>query len=269
MTHRAIGVDGCRGGWVVVRLEQGALARVAVIDTLTELLDEDGGWPEVPVAVDIPIGLLNADREADTAARRALKGRAASVFSAPPRVVVDGYLDGTITEHAAASAAAVAATGKGLSMQSWRIVPKIAEADRLFAAGHPLLEVHPELAFATAAGEVLPRKASWPGIATRRALLAALGIDLPDRFPGDERTAPDDVVDAAMCAWVADGAARGESLRTYPEHPSQRDRGRPIAIHARRPLRPEVGRPTPGTAPRWQGGGRSGGHGPGTPEPAD
>jgi predicted RNase H-like nuclease len=233
LTRRAIGVDGCRGGWVVVLLEQGAVARVTVVDTLDELLTERDGWPDVPVAVDIPIGLLDVDREADAAARRALRGRAASVFAAPPRVVVDGYLDGSITEHAAASAAAAAVTGKGLSMQSWRIVPKIAEVDRLVVRGHRLFEVHPELAFTTAAGAVLPRKTSWPGIATRRALLAELGLDLPDRFPGDERTAPDDVVDAAICAWVADGIAAGAALRTVPERTAQADHGRPVVIHAR------------------------------------
>jgi predicted RNase H-like nuclease len=214
-------------------LEQGAVARVVVVDALGELLGAGDGWSQAPIAVDIPVGLLNADRDADTAARRALKGRAASIFSAPPRVVVDGYLDGSITAHADASAAAVAATGKGLSMQSWRIVPKIAEADEACAAGTRLLEVHPELAFATAAGEVLPRKASWPGIATRRTLLTELGLDLPDRFDGDERTTPDDVVDAAICAWVADGAAMGTGLRTVPEHTAQTDRGHPVVIHAR------------------------------------
>jgi predicted RNase H-like nuclease len=239
--HRAIGVDGCRDGWVAVTLERGGLAAVMVVDTLAEVIvsaaheaDAAGARArQTPVAVDIPIGLLDADRDADAAARRALPGRAASIFAAPPRVVVDGYLDGSITDHAEATAAALLVTGKGLSMQSWRLVPKIAEADRLARAGHRLLEVHPELAFTAAAGEVLPRKASWPGIATRRSLLAELGIELPDRFPGDTRTTPDDVVDAAICAWVADGAARGEALRTYPERPTQHDHGRPIVIHAR------------------------------------
>jgi len=237
VTGRAIGVDGCRDGWVVVTLDDGALTSIAVVETLAavvaaQAVTRDGG-PAAPIAVDIPIGLVDRDREADGAARRALPGRASSVFSAPPRAVVEGYLDGSITDHAQASATAVAVTGKGLSMQSWRIVPKIAEADRLVAVGHRLFEVHPELAFTTAVGDVLPRKASWPGITTRRTLLAELGIDLPDRFPGDERAAPDDVVDAAICAWVAAGAAAGESLRTVPEHTEQTDRGHPVVIRAR------------------------------------
>lgn len=229
MTRQAVGVDGCRGGWVAVTLEDGVLATVRVVDHLGEAVADASG----PVAVDIPIGLVDGRRDADAAARRALPGRAASVFSAPARAVVDGYLDGTLTTHAEASARSRERSGSGLMMQTWRIVPKIAEADELVAVGHELLEVHPELAFAIAAGGVLPRKTSWPGLSLRRGLLAAIGIELPDRFDGDERTAPDDVVDAAICAFVADGAVAGEPLRTFPAHTDQRDHGRPIVIHAR------------------------------------
>ncbi|MCC5948441.1 MAG: DUF429 domain-containing protein [Nitriliruptoraceae bacterium] len=229
MSRRAIGVDGCRGGWVVVVLDDGAVQEVRVADHLGEVV---AGAPG-PVAVDIPIGLVDGPRQADVATRRALPGRAASVFSAPPRSVVDAYHDGRVTTHAQASALARARAGSGLSMQTWRIVPKIAEVDLLAALGHDLMEVHPELAFATAAGGVLPRKTSWPGLSLRRQLLVSLGIVLPDRFDGDERTAPDDVVDAAVCAFVADGAAAGEGLRLLPDTTDQHDHGRPIVIHAR------------------------------------
>jgi hypothetical protein len=64
-------------------------------------------------------------------------------------------------------------------------------------------------------------------------VLADLGVVLPNRFAGDELAAPDDVVDAAICAWVADGAAAGELLVAVPAEAAQRDRGRPITIHAR------------------------------------
>lgn len=150
-----------------------------------------------------------------------------------------------MTTHAAATTMAVAVTGKGLSQQAWRLVPKIAEVDGLVAgplvaagdgsARLRVLEVHPELAFTVATGAPLPRKRSWAGISSRRAILEHLGVVLPDRFAGDTLAAPDDVVDAAVCAWVADGAAAGEALLAVPEAATQHDRGRPIAIHARRP----------------------------------
>jgi predicted RNase H-like nuclease len=235
--RRAIGVDGCPSGWVVVMLEDGAVADVTVVDGLgehltgvAEDLGELGG-----VAVDIPIGLIDADRDADRAARRLLPGRASSVFSTPPRSVVDAWAAGQLATHAEASALARAVSGKGLSQQAWRLVPKIAEVDGLAARGHPLLEVHPEVAFAIVVGAALPRKRSWAGITMRRAVLERLGIVLPDRFPGDESAAPDDVVDAAICAWVADGSALGERLVPVPEHTTQRAHDRPIVISARRP----------------------------------
>jgi predicted RNase H-like nuclease len=230
VTRRVLGADGCPAGWVAVVLEDGAVAGVEVVEDLHEvLLDE----PDA-AGIDIPIGLLDGPREADAAARALLPGRASSVFSAPARSVVDGFAAGRITTHAEASAASVAATGQGLSQQAWRLVPKVLAIDELVANGHVLLEVHPEVAFAiVAGGEPLPRKRSWAGITTRRAILERLGIALPDRFPGDELAAPNDVVDAAICAWVADAAAAGEPVLSIPDHTEQRDHGHPIVITAR------------------------------------
>ncbi len=229
MTRRVIGADGCAVGWVVVLLVDGAVADVEVVDALTEALA-----PPVDAAgIDMPIGLVDGRRDADVAARRLLPGRTGSVFSAPPRCVVDGYRDGSICDHAAATELATAVTGVGLSLQAWRLVPKIAAVDDLLAAGHELLEVHPEVAFAAVVGDVPPPKRSWGGITTRRSILARHGVHLPDRFPGDEHVAPDDVVDAAVCAWVADAAAAGLPLLQVPDATDQIDRGRRIVITAR------------------------------------
>lgn len=231
VARRAIGADGAAAGWVVVTLVDGEVADVEVVAALSEAL----AAPVDAAGVDMPIGLIDAPREADQAARALLPGRASSVFATPPRSVVDGFRDGSLTDHATASRAAEAATGAGMSMQAWRLVPRIVEVDDLVADGHQLLEVHPEVAFAVLVGEALPRKRSWAGITTRRAVLARHGVELPDRFPGDERAAPDDVVDAAVCAWVADAAAAGLPLLSVPEATEQVDRGRPIVITARRP----------------------------------
>ena len=96
-----------------------------------------------------------------------------------------------------------------------------------------LTEVHPELAFATIVGAPLPRKRSWPGLMQRRETLQALGVELPTRFDGDTDAAPDDVVDAAVCAWVADGLTSGAVTRRVPERTDQRAHGRPIVITVR------------------------------------
>lgn len=236
MTRVARGLDGCPDGWVVVTLADGAVSDVEVVTSLAELPD-DG----TPVGIDIPVGLLDvAARDADVAARSLLPGRGSSVFNAPPRCVIDAWAAGEVTDHADASARARAVTGRGISQQAWRLVPKIAEVDREVGDGRAVLEVHPELAFTLVVGEPLPRKRSWAGVTTRRAVLGALGVDLPDRFPGDATCAPDDVLDAAICAWVADGAALGLPPVRLPDPPTQTDGGRPVVIQARAtpPVRP-------------------------------
>lgn len=234
MTREACGLDGCPDGWVVVTLRDGALHDVEVVDRLDEVLD--GDQRPAAIGVDMPIGLIDApSRAADRAARRLLPGRASSVFNAPPRVVVDAWAAGKVPDHATASQLARDHSGRGISQQAWRLVPKIAEVDAAVARGAPLLEVHPELATAILVGEPLPRKRSWAGMTTRRGLLARLGIELPERFVGDTRCAPDDVLDAAIVAWVADGAAAGEVLLTVPDATDEVDHDRPIVIHARRP----------------------------------
>ena len=233
MNTRAVaGLDGCRGGWVCVRLVDGVVEEVEVLEAAHEALIDGAS----AVAVDIPIGLVDtANRDADVAARRLLRGHASTVFSAPPRAVVDAFVSGEVDSHGAASALAVHTTGKGMSQQTWSLVPRIAELDLLAAAGAPVHEAHPEVAFAFVAGDALPRKASWAGIQTRLAVLRRLGLDLPDRFAGDDRVAPDDVLDAAVVAWVADAVATGRDLVLVPDATEQRDHGRPIVIHARIP----------------------------------
>lgn len=244
MSRRVLGVDGCPTGWVCVTLDDGEVTGVEVVPLLAEALD-DG--PFAAVAVDMPIGFVDGPREADAAARSLLPGRASSVFSAPPRSVVDGARDGILTTHAEASAASVACCGAGISMQAWRLVPRIIEVDALVGEHPELHEVHPEVAFALLVGDVLPRKRSWAGVTTRRAVLARHGVLLPDRFPGDTDAGPDDVLDAAVCAFVADALAGAGEVVTLPDATDQRDHGRPITIWARVPP-PVV--PGPRTAPR-------------------
>jgi len=228
--RRVLGLDGCPTGWVAVALQDGLIHDVRVVDRIEDAL---ALHHPLAVGVDMPVGLVDGPRETDTAARALLPGRASSVFSTAVRSVVDGWDAGTLTSHAAASALSVKVMGAGLSQQSWRLVPKMAEVERLSASGIRLTEVHPELAFATISGAPLPRKRSWPGVRLRMALLTELGLDLPARFDGDTAAAPDDVVDAAICAWVADGVAGAGPVRSVPERTEQRAHGRPIVITVR------------------------------------
>ena len=225
-----VGLDGCPSGWVMVTLVDGTVDDVRVIASLHVDVDLAA---VARVGIDMPVGLVDGPRDTDAAARALLPGRAASVFSTAARGVVQGWTAGTITTHAEATAKNVLLTGSGLSQQAWRLVPKMAEVDAVAASGIDLTEVHPELAFATIDGAPLPRKRSWPGLMLRREILGGLGILLPTRFAGDTQAAPDDVVDAAICAWVADGLAGAGRVRTVPQRTTQVAHGRPIVITVR------------------------------------
>jgi predicted RNase H-like nuclease len=227
-----LGLDGCPSGWVSVALIDGRVADVRVV---AHVADAFTLHRPVAVAIDMPVGLVDGPRDTDAAARALLPGRASSVFSTAPRAVVEGWVSGEVTTHAEATALSVTVMGAGLSQQAWRLVPKMAEVEDLARHGLPLTEVHPELAFAVVTGAPLPRKRSWPGLMLRREVLSGLGVELPTRFEGDTAAAPDDVVDAAMCAWVADGMASGAEIRRVPAHTSQRAHGRPIVISVREP----------------------------------
>ena len=82
---RVAGVDGTKGGWVAVVLDDGRFAG----DRLLRPVETT--WEELAdvqvVAIDVPIGY--GPRQADTAARALLTGAASTVFSTPTREALD------------------------------------------------------------------------------------------------------------------------------------------------------------------------------------
>lgn len=232
--RRALGLDGTTEGWMAVVLCDGRVDDAFAVASSAEAVARA---EPTTAAVDIPIGLVDAAvRDADAAARRLLPGAASTVFNTPPRSVVAAWRAGTVTDHAQATALAREVTGAGISQQAWRLVPKIAEVGELARGwGDALRECHPELAFRVlAGGRRLPRKRSWNGQAARRALLRAVGVEVPEPITdGGDRVAADDVLDAAVCAWVAAGLASGAPMQPHPAEPTEVDQGRPIAVWTR------------------------------------
>ena len=100
------------------------------------------------VGIDMPLGLLESGwREADRLARGLLGPRRSSVFAIPPRAVW------AQASYQAANQRCRELTGQGLAIQAWGLRAKLLEADRYrLTCGHPLYEVHPELAFGAMAG---------------------------------------------------------------------------------------------------------------------
>lgn len=213
-----VGVDACRVGWVAAFRDtsSGAL-RVRVEPTFAAIL----AAPEHPdvVAVDIPVGLPEAaepgGRACDRAARALLgRARAASVFSAPVRAVL------SVSSYAAANATqrATSTHHLGLSLQTWNIVPRIAEVDaHIRRVGQDrAFEVHPELCFMELGGgaALAAPKRSRDGQRARLALLSSAGLDARGFLAARPRGAgADDVLDALVALWTAERFLRGRARR--------------------------------------------------------
>ena len=220
-----IGVDGCARGWVFVRLEDGAFASAARHAHFA------GGVAAARdaavIGVDMPIGYPSSPdqpRAADVAARGVLGRRASAVFSVPPRAVL------TTPDWRTANERSRALTGRGLTRQSFAIAGKILEVEPVAAQDERVREVHPEVSFHALAGRPLAAsKRQWNGQMERRALLAGVGIRIPDALGEVGTVAADDILDAAVAAWSAGRIAAGEAV-SLPSPPELDDDGRPIAI---------------------------------------
>jgi predicted RNase H-like nuclease len=132
------------------------------------------------------------------------------------------------TSYQAANVRCRELTGQGFSAQAWGLRAKLLEANEYRdGCGHPLYEVHPELAFGAMAGAPLAAsKHTGPGRDARRRLLAEAGLELPAGIPA---AILGDVLDAAAVAWSARRIAAGQAV-IVPAQPQLDDRGHPITI---------------------------------------
>jgi predicted RNase H-like nuclease len=206
---RVVGVDGTKGGWVAIALEEGRFAEDFLLRPIETDFDELGH--ATIIAIDIPIGF--GPRECDGAARAFLRGAASTVFSTPAREVL----------------ARPFGPGLGVSAQAHALGPRILHVTRLAESDARVYEVHPEVSFrAMNAGRPLAHRKKWAGGAVERGeLLRASGIELVGLGPA--ASAPlDDVLDAAAAAWSANRIATGIA-RSLPSPPEEVD-GRPVAI---------------------------------------
>jgi predicted RNase H-like nuclease len=210
---RVGGLDGCRGGWVLVSgcVDQGAPTTVEVIGGFAEVLARLQTGSFAAVAVDIPIGLpATGPRPCDVEARRRLGLRRSSVFPAPLRAL----LRAVTWDEALAMSRRL--TGLGISKQAYGILAKVREVDRFITAAlqDRLVEAHPELSLAALTGAPMAHPKRTPGGHTER--LAALAGPFPDIGERTARrlqgTAPDDVLDAYALLWTARRWLRGEAI---------------------------------------------------------
>ncbi len=215
------GLDGCRAGWVLATVQATPAdnsrtppVEIRVVDELETVVDDLASRRLVAAGIDIPMGLPpGGPRACDVAARRMLGARRSSIFPSPARAVLaaDGYDE--------ACALARDASGKAISKQTFNILPKIREVDRLLAPATTLqahlFEMCPELSFAALTGSRMHHaKRSAEGRAERQAALHRVFgdvADLAERPPAG--AASDDVLDALIGAWTARRYVNGTHLQ--------------------------------------------------------
>jgi predicted RNase H-like nuclease len=224
---RAVGVDGWRGGWVAVVLDDGERAAILVAAGLAEIA---AACPDAAaIGVDMPLGLVARGwRQADDLAAARLGAHRSRVFRVPPRPAWSAATH----REAVAVCRELTDPPAGFSVQAWSLREKIREADKVRGQQPRLLhEVHPELSFAELNGGtvIAAGKKTWNGQMTRRAVLARAGIRLPDDLAEAGIVPADDILDAAAVAWTAARIARGQAA-SFPSPPQPDDSGHPIAI---------------------------------------
>ncbi len=181
MTLLAMGVDGCRDGWIAVWVTHARRTGFAVLTKIDFVLELQ---PRM-VMIEMPIGLPKSGyRACDLAAREMLgKGCQSRVFFGIRRTLLDSPL-GRGKRHGAAYHAANALAksndGKGVSRQLFGILPKIGELDAIMTPQRQkvLHEAHPELVFQrlSESPRALPNKNSADGQKLRLKLLAGHGF---------------------------------------------------------------------------------------------
>uniref|UniRef100_A0A7C3Z0V3 DUF429 domain-containing protein n=1 Tax=Desulfobacca acetoxidans TaxID=60893 RepID=A0A7C3Z0V3_9BACT len=229
-----VGVDGCRGGWLAIKLSREGASEARVFPDMAAL------WSAHRLAslilVDIPLGLPDAanDRTCDKAARQVLGARQASVFPVPCRAAVyaptyDAALK--INEYK---------TGKRLFRAVWNLIPRMRQVDQILRsdsrARKVIREAHPEVLFwgLNQRRPMACYKKETTGQAERLKVLQgvfpqanSVFLDFKEAVPRG-KVAPDDLLDALAAAVTA---LMGENnLKTLPPSPERDAYGLPMEM---------------------------------------
>ncbi len=216
---KVAGVDGWKGRWVCVFLNDGALAEVNIFETIHEISQLES--PQV-IAIDVPIGLEEGgSREADVAARKLIGGRGSSVFATPPAFCLDPKWH----DYHEANQESRRRCLKGIAKQSFALMKYIRDADAASLIDSRIYETHPEVCFSCLkSGPLEYSKKTWNGQQERIELLQKAGIILPKYLTEEKgKIPPDDLLDAAVAAWSANRIALGVA-KAIPDAGQRRHR---------------------------------------------
>jgi len=226
----AVGIDGCRYGWVTACYDD---SEVLIFKTINDVIEHYGD--SYSFLIDIPIGLASEKcktRTCEKAARAVLPiNRKSSVFSIPCRETL------TAAGYAKANGINRQIMGCGISKQTWFIMPKIKELDDVLLSNIDMRlrfkESHPEIAFQFLNGgsPLLHNKKMADGVNERLAILMRYNERSESLFQKAvsnykrPEVARDDILDAlclaltcALMTEASDRVRRFESTPLLDEH---------------------------------------------------
>ena len=223
MNVRAIGVDGCRGGWLCVANHAGRFDAWISAD-IDSILTRSG--PGALIGIDMPIGFAQSTgRACDTAARALLQHRHPCVFSPPVRAALSA------DTYAEACRINQEVCGNKITKQAFALYRKLREVDQFVCSRLELrasiLEVHPEVSFALWRGSPMPhRKKSSQGRTDRTELIEGSWPGLIERLRGELPRGgygADDLLDALAALWSTMRFAN-RTHKAFPETPELDER---------------------------------------------
>ena len=239
-----VGIDGCKAGWFTVGLDDDQVYETKVFEAFSELVDH---YRETRlVLVDMPIGLPGPGpdpRDCDTEARKRLGNpRGSGVFRVPIREVAYMVSDGASREKADRRSRDL--DSKGIGVQAFNIMNKIAEIDRTLSSRAnntvpTIREAHPEVCFWGLNGNSPMRmnKKRQGGIAERLSVLQRLEPRTEAIYQSAvnkylrQEVARDDILDALVNAVTAKlGYQEGYNLKTLPDRPPKDSKGLPMEM---------------------------------------
>lgn len=228
-----VGVDGCSYGWFAIAINEDGQLHYHMFESIEQMWAEFRAVPLI--LIDIPIGLPDwRNRSCDVVARKLLGRRGASVFPAPARSAINE------TDYERASLMNYQTLGRKLSIQTWNIIDKIKQVDRLLdndpRSRAVIRESHPEICFwALAGGNAMAHnKKTEAGIAERLGILQPLNPFVESTFQAAQQSfrrkdvARDDILDAMALAITA--ASPSHLLGTLPDQPEKDQKNLPMEM---------------------------------------
>lgn len=211
-----IGVDACRGGWILAILSETQPIQLQFDSSLAKLLARIPGEHSILIDMILYRSDDPSPRKFDRQAKAQLGKWHSRVFPAPPQESLEAK------SYAEASARSDQLTGKKLTVQCYNLFPKMREAHtwnhsqrkNRFKNAHRLIEYHPEIAFMHLHEEqpLAASKKTPEGRSLRRQCLENFFGHIPDEPVHPFRQKPwveDDLLDAlALAAAAQTGAYR-------------------------------------------------------------